>query len=336
MRHVKVACLFLILTLFIFLLVAIEVYAGAKGLILIATYGAGEKAETILSKIREEYENKLLIIITNPNSYILQNYQVRVDLSSVASKLPRPFSIRTASGTVVPYCFEQSNGECSTSPTNIIWVKVPEIPAGGSIELKIESEGGPSTGSGVFDFYDDFTAGLSKWTVESGSTCSQSNGQVKANVGYTCTLRANFTFNKGRAFEAYCSNFGTRGADDWGVNIAPASVSWSHALPQPGYSIDYQGDWGPEIHIHDTSTGSIWAIERIKTTTGWHLLTLMVTPDGRVYGSVDNGQRKGNLSWNTSYTYLRLRMITSSQPTTCEWARVRKIANSEVTVQVKQ
>jgi len=332
MRHVKVMCLFLILTLFIFLLVAREVYAGAKGLILVATYGAGEKAETILSKIREEYENKLLIIITNPNSYVLQNYQVRVNLSSVASKLPRPFSIRTASGTVVPYCFEQSNGECSTSQTNTIWVKVPEIPAGGSIELKIESEGGPSTGGGIFDFYDDFTAGLSKWTVESGSACSQSSGQVKANVGYTCTLRANFTFNKGRAFEAYCSNFGTGGADDWSVNIMRDNTSWCGAMPCSGHSISYQGDWGPRIFIINNYS----PITYIFAPVGWHLLTIMVTPDDKVFGSANYGQRMGNFPWNTSYTRLSIRMLTSSQPTTCEWARVRKIANSEVTVQVKQ
>ncbi|NPA97510.1 MAG: DUF2341 domain-containing protein [Crenarchaeota archaeon] len=109
------------------------------------------------------------LVITNPNSVSLTNFQVRVDISSIGY---RYFEIVTPSGVVVPYCFEQPNGECNTSRSSVIWVKVPFIPANGETVLYIinSSTNYAVSGSQVFDFYDSFTTlNTSRWYVYSDS-----------------------------------------------------------------------------------------------------------------------------------------------------------------------
>ena len=95
--------------------------------------------------------------IFNPNNYSLQNYQVKLNISNITKVIGYNFKI-LYNNNPIPYCFEQSNGECNTSPTDIIWVKVPFIPANQSTFLNVikTTENNAVNGDQVFDFYDDF------------------------------------------------------------------------------------------------------------------------------------------------------------------------------------
>ena len=69
-----------------------------------------------------------------------------------------------ANNNIVPFCYEQLNGECSNSTANwdgYIWVRVPYIPANGNVTLYLYTnmyKDFATSGEGVFDFYDDFSA----------------------------------------------------------------------------------------------------------------------------------------------------------------------------------
>ncbi len=120
-----------------------------------------------------------LLKISNPTSDDLQNVQVRIDLSKlgISQKL---FDVLSGDQSQeYKFCYEQSNGECNTNATSVIWVKIPDIPANGEtqIYLKYTSSNYASSGGDVFDFYDDFdytdeTYLTAKWEVHrySGDT----------------------------------------------------------------------------------------------------------------------------------------------------------------------
>jgi len=89
--------------------------------------------------------------------------------------------ILDSDGNPVPYCFEQTNGECNTNPTRVMWVKVPSIPANGMATLKVveDSVNNAVNGDKVFDFYDDFSGtalDTTKWITTSDAIYSISNG----------------------------------------------------------------------------------------------------------------------------------------------------------------
>ena len=76
--------------------------------------------------------------ITNPNSNDLEDYQVRVNISEMTQVFGTQLvRVTDTNGNKLNFCYEQSNGECNTTPSNIIWVKVPRIPANGKAHLII-------------------------------------------------------------------------------------------------------------------------------------------------------------------------------------------------------
>ena len=111
----------------------------------------------------------LKVVIHNPNNYPLTDYQVRIDLSRYLSA-PTYLKVTDASGKILPFTYEQPNGECGLNPTTVIWVKVPYIPANGDTTIYVEtsSMNYAVKGDKVFLFYDDFNEGYlntSKWFV---------------------------------------------------------------------------------------------------------------------------------------------------------------------------
>ncbi len=146
------------------------------------------------------------MIVHNPNSQDLTDFQVRAKLPS--DLVGKPITIKDLSGNSVPFCYETSNGECTTDPAQgdgYIWVKVPSIPANGDAKLLVESgTNGAVEGDQVFDFYDDFNYpngpfdGAGKWKVNrySGDTsteCVIENGilwLVKKSEYKGCNIRA--------------------------------------------------------------------------------------------------------------------------------------------------
>ena len=114
----------------------------------------------------------------------MTNYQIRVNISNITQELgTNLIEIRDENNNPVNFCYEQANGECNTNPTNIIWVKVPFIPANGETFLivKPSSTNQASEGDQVFDFYDDFNGNsldMSKW-ITNTNVFSVQNGVIK-------------------------------------------------------------------------------------------------------------------------------------------------------------
>ncbi len=98
------------------------------------------------------------MIIYNPNSQELKDFQVRAKLPS--DLVGKPIAIKDLSGNSVLFCYETSTGECTTNPAKgdgYIWVKVPSIPANGNVKLIVRSgTNGAVEGNKVFELYDDF------------------------------------------------------------------------------------------------------------------------------------------------------------------------------------
>ena len=88
------------------------------------------------------------------------------------------------------------------TPQATVWVKVPSIPAGGTINVYMYY-GNPaalsaSNGNAVFDFFDDFSGDLSKWTVVGGTWAVESGELSAATTAFGQRLRATgITFSNG-------------------------------------------------------------------------------------------------------------------------------------------
>jgi hypothetical protein len=120
----------------------------------------------------------LRVEIWNPNSYDLKDYQVKLELGNLVSK---GIKIVDEKGQEIKFCYEQENGECGVTPSNVVWVRVPHIPANGETVLYIkESDVSHAVeGSEVFDYYEPFTS-LSGWSEKKWGGNS---GDVKIDDG---------------------------------------------------------------------------------------------------------------------------------------------------------
>ncbi len=106
------------------------------------------------------------IVLNSSNNYTLNGYQVRIDLSSIVSKNGYNLSFYDDNLNVLSYCFEQPNGECNQTPSNIIWLKTITLSPGENDIYIFENptRAGLTDGRGVFDFYEDFkTLDTSIW-----------------------------------------------------------------------------------------------------------------------------------------------------------------------------
>jgi len=113
------------------------------------------------------------ITITNSNSTDLTDYQVRLELTADNVGANFDWSRQGADlrfydndGNKLSYWVEEWDKENKTAK---VWVKVPQIPAGGSTSIKMyygnaqaESE---SDGEAVFEFFDDFKEDTGRWTL---------------------------------------------------------------------------------------------------------------------------------------------------------------------------
>jgi hypothetical protein len=84
------------------------------------------------------------------------------------------FSIADPNGSSVDYCFEvqsgDQEGECTSSYTDFIWVKLPSLSSSGTLDLSIyPGSSAAGTGLDVFEVYEDFqdttqASGISGWS----------------------------------------------------------------------------------------------------------------------------------------------------------------------------
>jgi len=99
------------------------------------------------------FASNYFIEIENPSDNYLYNYSVKINLSNVS--LSGYFDILDGDTSEhVPFCYEQSNGECNTNPSKVIWVKT-SIPPKSTVILKLieSSDNKASNGKEVFDYY---------------------------------------------------------------------------------------------------------------------------------------------------------------------------------------
>jgi len=110
------------------------------------------------------------VTISNPGS-ALTDYQVRVDVTYDADMQSNFDDIRfTASdGTTLLSYWTESY---TSSTLAVFWVKVSSVPAGDSTIYMYYGNPSVSTtsnGTNTFDFFDDFSGDLSRWTIHIGT-----------------------------------------------------------------------------------------------------------------------------------------------------------------------
>ncbi len=128
------------------------------------------KTATVTPIATARAAKNLVLVINNPNSEDLTDFQLRVKLPSSLAKVP--ITITTPSGSNVPFCYETKIGQCTTDYTKgdgYIWIKIPSIDAGGSLSLYVSAgSNGATAGYKVFLLYDDFSTKnttIWKWTT---------------------------------------------------------------------------------------------------------------------------------------------------------------------------
>ena len=128
------------------------------------------------------------LVIHNPNTYALQDYQLEIDVSDVKSTT-QTFSILTSSSEEINYTLEKSNGEMTNDvslwDTNKIWIKIPYIPANGNVQYVIyqTTSSYATNPENVFDLYEDFEDGLNGWSFSGNKGWQQSSTAYKGNYG---------------------------------------------------------------------------------------------------------------------------------------------------------
>jgi predicted small secreted protein len=117
------------------------------------------------------WKYRVPIMITENSGFDLTDYQILVTIDTAS--LIAQGKMRSDCGDVrftdsddneIPYWIESGINSANTK----IWIKVPSIPAGGT-ETIYMYYGNPdaistSNGDATFEFFDDFNAGLGKWT----------------------------------------------------------------------------------------------------------------------------------------------------------------------------
>ena len=131
-----------------------------------------------------------------------------------------------------------------STPQATVWIKVPSLAAGGSQTVYMyygnPTASSASDGSAVFDFFDDFSGDLSKWTTV-GGTWAIENGELSASTtAFGQRLRAKgITFTNG---------------------VVEARIKWiSGAYFEQGLCIRGQTDEGANSYVYFLST---WSTEK--------------------------------------------------------------------------
>lgn len=223
-----------------------------------------------------------------------------------------------------------------------VWVKVPKIPANGSIDIWIYY-GNPNAndvdnGYAVFDFFDDFNDGVidSKWDVSGLASATEQNGllyttanantwtnnnsaaiaQVNLDAGFYAKAKFSYTHNTSDMAHIFLRIDGSPGYVFGGLNDA-----W--AGEQPVYTLNVNGTGTNSGKMPETGTITV-EITRRGTN-----VTVTVSGDTTITGS-------GTLSG----TLTNLRLINQRYETyagrTAEWdyVLIAKLADQDPTITI--
>ena len=321
----------------------------------VRVYGKRQWVTRPPTNVRIDYPLKYAKIkISNPNSYDLNNYQVRIDLTDVINTYGKgKIVIYDDSGNIIPFAYEKSNGEVTPNysewDTNCVWVKVPNIPANGEITLNLAYclSDYATTGDNIFDFYDDFTTNTlgtvwSEYPYAGGSDPVISNGvldmnnvddYVYADIGNwkdvvveLKTKPINVSSGYGVGHFLFYSDLGI--TDTWAENqFIWSAYRWDSTEGKvfSWYDTDYHnvGSWDFNVwyilkyEIHKDTGTFKWFIY----DTNWNLL----------YQEL-NGNARDNTGTYIKYIAFIGNSSVSDDHFQVDWVRVRKYADQEPTV----
>ena len=291
------------------------------------------------------------IKISNPNSYDLNDYQVRVDLTDVINTYGKSkIIIYDDSGNIIPFAYEKSNGEVTPNysewDTNYVWVKVPNIPANGeiSIYLAYALTDHATTGDEVFDFYDDFNNGIvdtNKWeTYTVNGSIVEENGHLKLSITTTAGESIARVLSK-QSFSLPLiveMRFKMDGSDmDTGRHNA---LFWydSNNYLRGGFDIAATDNPGQYWHIIVIVSGSSSWNEvydaQYDPDANWISVKVIFKQDRGLIYKLDDGTKLEEATFNFPYATgkVGLQHWYSASSTYTDWIRVRKYADQEPTV----
>jgi hypothetical protein len=220
---------------------------------------------------------------------------------------------------------------CNTMTTRV-WVKVPSIPGGGKVTLYLRYGNGNVTGwtgRDVFDYFDDFSAGLSSsyvqeasgWTVSNGVLVSPSTASANNIIHYPVSLSRNAGWAIRARVYISASAYSYSGVGFiWGTaGGGVSSVS--------GYIANYY--YSTASYLSKISSGSASSLASLPLpSSGWYMVDFIANSTKIVV--VRNGALDG-FSTDTSFTSFSgvgFRQGVASTPA-CDWWAVRKYSSPE-------
>ncbi len=100
------------------------------------------------------------VFLKNTSSDTYTDFQYRIPLTQQHPAYLKVIYSSEGETDYLYYCYEQANGECNATPSNIaIWVKIPQLGANSQATILIKDSLDNSyvvNGDKIFDFYDDF------------------------------------------------------------------------------------------------------------------------------------------------------------------------------------
>ncbi len=293
---------------------------------------------------------KFKVIINNPNNYGLTDYQVRINLSGYLTS-PRYLKVTDSECNLLNFTYEQPNGECGLSPTKVIWVKVPYIPANGDTAIYVETSNTNYAvkADHVFEFYDDFKVNDlgTKWKIlENYGTINISNGKLKLIEGSSDRGGQIYAVLPHGVKNMFSLEFRAMFDLSWngrGIGIGDSEKYNLGTFTSIPNTLKVHGDMD-SIRVVKYENGIGTTLYRLPTSNSgiWHSYSLCVTKSGALYVSID-GHNVATSTFLPS-DYLKYIEIGNNakipSPGTwtnlyVDWIRVRKYADIEPTVTIE-
>ena len=272
-------------------------------------------------------------------------YPVRVDVAALVAAYGKNLAVLAADGTALPYCFENAAGECGTDATSatVLWVRVPSVPAAGSVNLKIEATllPGASAGSLVFELYDDFNANNINGTLWNVITdeCNpyieagwvRSNGEKGGNTECGVASKT-YTLSNGAMVETRLK-LATGGGSDCDPMVASVKSDFNTYADITSYTGGWLADdEGPTEYLKPFSPNEYDTFSTAAIRGQTFIVKLSILANVmKVCQTVDN-KCSGTRPWNASYNTLFIGAgWHGGIPFFYDWVRVRRYAEPEPT-----
>ncbi len=279
---------------------------------------------------------KFTVIINNPNNYNLTDYQIRIDMSNY-TLIPH-LKVADSSGNLLDFCYEQPNGECNTTFSKIIWIKL-NLPANSNTTIYVytnQTTNYAVTGDEIFDFYDDFNSGTldtNKWKLLPSATYSVENGALHLYDEGITSVVSKYTpliFETSLKVDLYTDinnvfyfGLSSNNEDPFDINTNRTYAEMEYYEPYNDYYFhfySFQGNSGVGDRITVTNISCFSSLQIRKIVIG---KTKVIYSD-----SCQNLEYDFSYSSN-QYIFFKTDGIPDS---VIDWVRIRKYADQEPTV----